>query len=57
MIEIVPGARTEEGEHKEENTGRFQMIQSCVKREKQKELSQKAYLLLNKTAHLIRKSN
>lgn len=31
MIELVPGARTEEGEgEKEENTGRFQMIYSPV---------------------------
>lgn len=30
MIELVPGARTEEGEvQKEENTGRFQMIHSA----------------------------
>lgn len=38
MIELVPGARTEEGEEeKEENTGRFQMIHSPVcKRERWK---------------------
>lgn len=29
MLELLPGARTEEGEEeKEENTGRFQMIHS-----------------------------